>query len=119
MVQEVDGWAHGRIGDMFGDFPVRAVRASPRTSTKSSVRANFDYTVRRHCGCVYPLLRILTLDCVICLAVALFEQEDDPTELTFKASDVISVLSNENPGWWLASLRSRIGYIPSNYVSPV
>jgi len=84
---ETNGWAHGRIGDMFGDFPVSHVRASPRTSVKNSVRANFDYT------------------------------EDDATELSFKAGDVLGILSDDNPGWWLASLKSRVGYIPSNYVT--
>ncbi len=114
---------------MFGDFPIRCVKASPPTSTRGSVRANFDYTVhtfifpqhvvrftrKTHfivCVCVY-------IDSTPILLVRIISQEDDPTELTFKAGDVIGILSNENPGWWLASLNSRLGYIPSNYVTPL
>ncbi|KAJ3313801.1 Unconventional myosin-Ie, partial [Blyttiomyces sp. JEL0837] len=36
-------------------------------------------------------------------------------ELSFKAGDIISIVSKEDEGWWTGSLRGKKGLFPANY----
>jgi hypothetical protein len=113
-VVQGDGWSHGRIGDMFGDFPSDCVKLHPHCRVVDIVRASFDYAVSSSLVSLSPSLPLRALHRLNCVCPALMVsltwlQEDDATELSFHAGDSLEILTNNNPGWWLASHGGRIG----------
>ena len=80
-------WSFGRIGDAFGEYATAAARPHTGVTSKTTVQAMCPYTT------------------------------EDTTELPFAEGDVIEVVTDADPGWWLGVLNNRIGYFPSNYVS--
>lgn len=72
-------WAHGRIGDAFGDFSFSCVAPTTDYAIIRTVNAMFDYT------------------------------EGDATELSFVTGDKVGVICDTNPSWWLGCVRGRIG----------
>ncbi|KAI9341028.1 P-loop containing nucleoside triphosphate hydrolase protein [Zopfochytrium polystomum] len=52
----------------------------------------------------------------------LIKQDYDATEadeLSFKAGDVITIVSKDDEGWWTGSFRGKKGLFPGNYTEPV
>lgn len=43
----------------------------------------------------------------------------DPSELSFRRGDVITVLESVYHDWWRGSLRGEVGIFPLNYVTPI
>jgi hypothetical protein len=47
-----------------------------------------------------------------------FHAEND-AELSFRVGDVITVLNQDDPGWWEGELNGHRGLFPANYVDPI
>ncbi|KAL4067305.1 SH3 domain-containing protein [Scleroderma yunnanense] len=61
-------------------------------------------------------------DWAICQVLCIFDFESsDPDQLSFNKDEVLTVVKQEESGWW-AAMRSdgdRIGWIPSSFVEPL
>uniref|UniRef100_A0A4W4E8V4 Osteoclast-stimulating factor 1 n=1 Tax=Electrophorus electricus TaxID=8005 RepID=A0A4W4E8V4_ELEEL len=44
---------------------------------------------------------------------------EEVDELTFSAGDVIEVLNQSDPCWWMGRLKGRSGLFPANYTAPL
>ncbi|KAJ3056601.1 Unconventional myosin-Ie [Rhizophlyctis rosea] len=50
---------------------------------------------------------------------ALYDYDaSEADELSFKAGDIIAVVSKEDEGWWTGTLRGKKGLFPANYTEP-
>jgi len=43
----------------------------------------------------------------------------DPNDLTFAAGDIVEIVEESNPDWWVGRLKGRQGLFPSNYVEKI
>ncbi|KAJ1568981.1 Unconventional myosin-Ie [Cladochytrium tenue] len=51
---------------------------------------------------------------------ALYDYEaTEADELSFKAGDLITIVSKDDEGWWTGSIRGKKGLFPGNYTEPV
>ena len=54
---------------------------------------------------------------MVSLAIAQFDFEsEEPGELQFKEGAVITVINQDESGWWLGELKGSRGLFPYNYV---
>ena len=51
----------------------------------------------------------------VCVALYDYAKQNDD-ELSFKTNDVMAIVDNSDPSWWLCSLSDKNGKVPSNYV---
>ncbi|KAH8109590.1 hypothetical protein DFH11DRAFT_1627110 [Phellopilus nigrolimitatus] len=47
------------------------------------------------------------------------ENGSDPNDLSFRAGDIIELISETNPDWWTGKFNGRQGLFPSNYVEKI
>ncbi|KAG6333267.1 hypothetical protein ID866_5819 [Astraeus odoratus] len=61
-------------------------------------------------------------DWAICQVLCMFDfQSPDPDQLSFNKNEILTVIKQEESGWW-AAMRpegDRIGWIPSSFVEPL
>ena len=56
----------------------------------------------------------------ICLAEAIYPYTSQTTsDMTIKPGDRMFITSQSPNGWWLASLKGKMAYVPANYVRPL
>ena len=97
--QEKDGWWYGDMGGYMGWFPSNYVTlvnsSSGGTQSSSSsgrlghsmmVRVEYDYDAK------------------------------DVDELTLKKGNYVSIIRQDDSGWWVGAIGGRVGLFPSNFV---
>lgn len=53
-------------------------------------------------------------------AKCLFEyRAENQKELSFHAGDIVTILNQDQSGWWLAHHNGRSGFVPRNYLEVI
>lgn len=94
------GWWEGVLNDKRGLFPDNFVRVIDKDS-QVTLRSKHDVARIRQCRVVFS-----------------YKQENQD-ELNLSIGDVITILGEEEEGWWRGTLNGKEGVFPSNFVEEV
>lgn len=70
---------------------------------------------RPRARCLYDYV-VRAASCAGCGVSHMYSQADNQKELSFKAGDVLTILNQDQSGWWLAFLHGKSGFVPRNYL---
>jgi hypothetical protein len=96
-------WWVGRIGEDVGHFPANHV-------DRSGFRPPADRLLDDDGDTADELEVLYTAE-----AIEDFDAEEDD-EISLAVGDVIDVVSDEDPDWWVGRLKGLVGHFPSNHV---
>ncbi|KAB0800923.1 hypothetical protein PPYR_05277 [Photinus pyralis] len=100
VLKKSGGWWEGVLNDKRGMFPDNFVRVIDKDS-QVTLRSKRDVTRIRQCRVVFS-----------------YKQENQD-ELNLSIGDVITILGEEEEGWWRGTLNGREGVFPSNFVEEI
>ncbi|KAK5649179.1 hypothetical protein RI129_000208 [Pyrocoelia pectoralis] len=100
VVKKAGGWWEGVLNDKKGMFPDNFVRVIDKDS-QVTFRSRKDVARIRQCRVVFS-----------------YKQENQD-ELNLSIGDVITILGEEEEGWWRGVLNGKEGVFPSNFVEEI
>lgn len=95
------GYCHGVSGIFPSNFAEKIEEAQPSLTASSSGSGSGGGGLKKQCKASFD-----------------YEKQED-NELGFKTGDIITVLSEDDSGWWTGELNGLSGMFPSNFVEVI
>lgn len=100
VVKKQDGWWIGVLNDKKGLFPDNFVKVLTPDS-QVVMRSKTDVSRIRQCRVIYSY------------------SQDHEDELNLNVGDIITIIGEEEEGWWKGTLNGKEGVFPSNFVEEI